>query len=322
MLTPFLGAKWGVQLADDATYKDDAPYSALTGVYGGLQLTPEWRIDVGYQYTDDLFAETNNVNIETALIDTGLRYDWYIERGVSLYGRVGFGFWDTTKEGHSVALSEQGVAPLYEVGATKQFHKNWQFNVGYQGIIGIGNQEIGEYDSHALVAGVSYYFGSKETTQKLASDVESVNDKTFSASERVVETATAPCAEEIPQLPSLLLTDSILVSTSEFEFESYVLPDDQAISASELMSILNANPHATVEVIGHTDSTGPEVYNKTLSLQRAEAVASALEGLGVQNEKIIVEGAGEVNPIATNETVSGRAMNRRVEVYAVPVSTH
>lgn len=318
LLTPFIGAKWGVQLADDDTYHGDAPYGALGGVYGGIQLTPEWRIDVGYQYSDDLFAEDTNVNINTTMVDAGLRYDWYIDEGVSLYGRIGFGFWDTTKETTLTTLDDQGIAPLYEVGMAAHINSDWRLNLGYQGVTGIGNQDIGEYDSHAIVAGVSYYFGEQGTTQTntLQSELEHSVDPAPVANE--LETEETEGAKGAEDKDSLLLSGTTLVSTTQFEFESYSLENSEAVSATELTLILKANPNANVAVMGHTDSTGKSTYNKMLSLQRAESVATALESLGIENGKIIIEGVGEVKPIATNETAEGRAKNRRVEVYVVP----
>lgn len=69
-----------------------------------------------------------------------------------------------------------------------------------------------------------------------------------------------------------------------------------------------------VRVVGHTDSTGPEVYNQKLSERRAIAVRDYLVGKGVPADKIEAVGMGETQPVATNATREGRAQNRRVEV--------
>jgi outer membrane protein OmpA-like peptidoglycan-associated protein len=65
---------------------------------------------------------------------------------------------------------------------------------------------------------------------------------------------------------------------------------------------------------GHTDSTGPEDYNLTLSKERAEAVAFYLAENEVGSNRFSVKGYGEVQPIATNDTAEGRQQNRRVDV--------
>ena len=67
-------------------------------------------------------------------------------------------------------------------------------------------------------------------------------------------------------------------------------------------------------VIGHTDSSVDADYNQTLSEERAKAVASYLEELGINPSRIQVKGMGELDPVATNDTERGRALNRRVDV--------
>lgn len=75
-----------------------------------------------------------------------------------------------------------------------------------------------------------------------------------------------------------------------------------------------------IEVAGHTDSSGSESYNQSLSERRASSVAAYLSNRGVPMRRIVTVGAGELHPIATNETAAGREQNRRVEVTIVPVA--
>ncbi len=67
-------------------------------------------------------------------------------------------------------------------------------------------------------------------------------------------------------------------------------------------------------VIGHTDATGPERANLKLSERRARAVALLLAGQGIPTGRIFYQGAGESQPVASNDTPAGRAKNRRVEI--------
>jgi outer membrane protein OmpA-like peptidoglycan-associated protein len=75
-----------------------------------------------------------------------------------------------------------------------------------------------------------------------------------------------------------------------------------------------------VDVLGHTDSTGSDAYNQTLSEQRANTVASYLSGRGVKQARLATKGYGESQPRASNTTEEGRAQNRRVEIRLVPVT--
>lgn len=74
-----------------------------------------------------------------------------------------------------------------------------------------------------------------------------------------------------------------------------------------------------IEVAGHTDSTGSESYNQSLSERRANSVASYLSSRGVPSQRLITVGGGELHPVASNDTAEGREQNRRVEITIVPV---
>ena len=76
-----------------------------------------------------------------------------------------------------------------------------------------------------------------------------------------------------------------------------------------------------VEVAGHTDSTGTSKYNRTLSGERAETVAAYLKSQGVADMRLLSLAFGEDRPIASNDSVPGRAQNRRVEITLAPVTT-
>jgi len=69
-----------------------------------------------------------------------------------------------------------------------------------------------------------------------------------------------------------------------------------------------------VLVVGHTDSTGADAYNQSLSERRADAARTYLVGAGLEASRIQAMGRGEMEPIDTNDTEAGRQENRRVEV--------
>lgn len=78
------------------------------------------------------------------------------------------------------------------------------------------------------------------------------------------------------------------------------------------VEVLRLNPGLTVEIQGHTDSTGPEAYNQKLSERRAMAVKQELVNQGIDGSRLTTVGYGESRPIADNNTAEGRAQNRRV----------
>jgi outer membrane protein OmpA-like peptidoglycan-associated protein len=75
-----------------------------------------------------------------------------------------------------------------------------------------------------------------------------------------------------------------------------------------------------IDVEGHTDSDGSDTYNQQLSLQRATSVGTYLQSQGVNGQRIVTFGAGEVRPIASNATPDGKQQNRRVELRLQPIT--
>jgi len=104
-----------------------------------------------------------------------------------------------------------------------------------------------------------------------------------------------------------------------FAFDSSSLQPQFDPVLSNVASTLNQYNQTVIEVAGHTDSVGTDAYNQALSQQRANAVAAFLSGKGVMQQRMIVVGAGEAHPVASNDTDAGRAQNRRVEITIVPV---
>jgi outer membrane protein OmpA-like peptidoglycan-associated protein len=78
---------------------------------------------------------------------------------------------------------------------------------------------------------------------------------------------------------------------------------------------LNQNPVTHVTIIGHTDSTGSDAINNPLSINRAAATRDYLSARGVSTARVAIDGRGSREPIADNGTATGRAMNRRVEIF-------
>ena len=75
-----------------------------------------------------------------------------------------------------------------------------------------------------------------------------------------------------------------------------------------------------IDIIGHTDSKGSKEYNQRLSEKRARSVAHYLESREVISERVAADGMGEADPVASNDTREGRAMNRRVEIKLSPIT--
>lgn len=89
---------------------------------------------------------------------------------------------------------------------------------------------------------------------------------------------------------------------------------------SSVSKVLNEFDKTVIEVAGHTDSTGSDAYNQSLSERRASSVAAYLRSQKVMQERMITLGLGESHPIADNASPEGRQANRRVELTLVPLT--
>ena len=104
-----------------------------------------------------------------------------------------------------------------------------------------------------------------------------------------------------------------------FAYDSATVQPQFQRTLDQVADTLRQYDQTYIDVYGHTDSTGSDAYNQTLSEQRAGSVASYLETRGVQSARIGTRGYGESQPIASNDTDAGRAANRRVEIKIVPI---
>lgn len=102
-----------------------------------------------------------------------------------------------------------------------------------------------------------------------------------------------------------------------FDIDSYSLKSETRSNLQELSLTLNKYDDTEVQILGHTDNTGTEKHNLTLSNNRADAVNSFLIGQQVSASRLSTKGYGETDPIATDATVEGRQLNRRVEIVIV-----
>ncbi|MCU0074552.1 OmpA family protein [Pseudomonas koreensis] len=90
---------------------------------------------------------------------------------------------------------------------------------------------------------------------------------------------------------------------------------------TRVAKILEADPKTAVLVLGHSDTTGAAPANVKLSQERAQAVAAIFRLSGLQRDRLMLRGMGSEAPRAANDSVEGRALNRRVELLVTPQNT-
>jgi outer membrane protein OmpA-like peptidoglycan-associated protein len=99
-----------------------------------------------------------------------------------------------------------------------------------------------------------------------------------------------------------------------FAFGKYELQPSAREALAKFSGIVLAHPGLHLSVEGYTDSVGSDAFNQTLSEQRANAVRDYLVQQGLDPTSITATGFGKSNPVASNDTATGRQQNRRVEI--------
>ncbi|MBB36566.1 MAG: hypothetical protein CME88_10875 [Hirschia sp.] len=112
------------------------------------------------------------------------------------------------------------------------------------------------------------------------------------------------------------LSDLLAATRIEFATASALISSNSASLLDQIANAVGSCP-GRLRIEGHTDNTGSAALNAELSQNRAEAVRNALVDRGISENRLIAQGFGSSQPIATNSNAAGRARNRRIEIQVV-----
>jgi outer membrane protein OmpA-like peptidoglycan-associated protein len=177
---------------------------------------------------------------------------------------------------------------------------------GLESGIAQSNPANGEYEI-TLPAGKLY--GIRAEAENMMSESQNLDltgikeDQTIDRDFNLDPIKVAAIAEE----------SSIVLNNVFFDFDKSVLKPESFPELDRLVKVMQDRGTMQVEVSGYTDATGPEQYNLELSKRRANAVVKYLADHGIDKDRLAVKFFGESNPVESNDTVSGRSKNRRVE---------
>jgi outer membrane protein OmpA-like peptidoglycan-associated protein len=113
---------------------------------------------------------------------------------------------------------------------------------------------------------------------------------------------------------NLIMPGNVTFDTNEYAVRQQFYPVLDSVA-----QVLAKYADTRMTVTGHTDSTGAKDYNYNLSNRRATSVSNYLAQRGVDQSRLIAQGVGPDQPVASNENENGRAQNRRVELQIVAV---
>ena len=125
-------------------------------------------------------------------------------------------------------------------------------------------------------------------------------------------------AVHIEKLPSNILRVTMTTQTA-FDVDSARIKGGFYSTLDKIATVVIRYGKTELTIVGHTDSTGSETYNQSLSERRAQAVQQHFAQKGVIPQRLQSYGKGESQPVATNATESGKRANRRVEIFITPV---
>ncbi|MCG8393305.1 MAG: OmpA family protein [Pseudomonadales bacterium] len=215
------------------------------------------------------------------------------------------------------------TGPIFDNGLKLRAEARYMYD-DFDGVTGTTSEGEGGFNDWRFSLGLEIPLGVTKVVE-----VEKVVYETKEVEKIVEVAATDTDGDGIPDdrdkcpntLPGgkvdgdgcLLKNQTITFNNIGFELDSAKITASSRPTLERMANSLKAQTDFNVEIAGHTDSTGSAAYNEQLSDKRAASVRQYLIDQGVAADRLTARGYGEVDPIASNETASGRAMNRRVE---------
>ncbi len=293
MAEMYVGGKIGNTSTMDAcgsvTSCDDNSdgYGALIG----YQATDNIALELGY----DEFGKFTGAGMndsKASAFTLAPKFSLPVLDKFDLYGKLGAAFVDYGNKNDPSFMGALGV----DMHATD----NLSVRIEYQKLTDVNNDLVRAEINMASI-GLVYKFGGAEEAAPMVAEPVAEPVKEMVMPEPVVEVKTKTLNMKLD-------------SSSSFTTGSSELSDDAKTQVAKVVMLLQTYPQAMVTVTGHTDSRGSEEFNQTLSEQRAQAVADEIIAEGIDVSRVTVVGMGESQPIASNDTATGREMNRRVEI--------
>lgn len=328
------------------SYSNDKLGSQLGGF---LSIQRNFSEHVGLRLEGNyIYLKDQRDNIKNNVFEANFDLIYYLVPAefISPYLGVGVGGFSNSISGSSVATLnknhidyqmnilfgvEWGLSPDWKIKTEIDYHT--PSTNAFDGVYGtIGNGLLGgNLDSYMTFdIGAVYYFGKGSPShlsemydgvgvvdygkiEDIAKKYQAQPTKVdYNKIEEIVKKNTPAVVNNSPAAPS----NWVLIGVN-FDFNKATLTPESLPVLYNTAETLLQNPEEKVEIQGYSDNIGSDKYNKELSLKRAEAVKQILVAKGVDASRLTTEGFGAENPIASNKTAEGRALNRRIEFKVI-----
>ncbi len=254
---------------------------------------------------------------------------------------VGYAYMSFNNQPPSMKSSDLDYEIAGAIGVEFRINKKWHLNtelayhtmsndhfegvggVSYGGLLGTRENAYMFFD-----AGAKYYF-KQGAPSKICQLYEGIRLEKMPETvdyERIENIVKKYIPREVvkevisPEVKNAIAASAahrwVLVGVN-FDFNSVKLKSESYPILFHALQALLQNPDMKVEIQGYTDNIGPERYNVKLSERRAQTVKNYLVAHGVAASRLTVKGFGSANPVASNKTADGRAMNRRIEFKVI-----
>lgn len=319
----YIGVSGGVSRltpeTDNTPFTVDEENSEGAKVFVGWDFHPHFALELGYADLGEAEigpAQAGEISYEVA--EVGLLYHFYNRGGYdSLSARQGLGaFW-------KVGAGRMDNDSELEFRRDNDFHITGGFGLEYGTRIGLAFRgEIEAFDEDALYAslGLLWRLGRGGKAVPAAATAAGVAATATDVDGDGVANELDDCADSPKGEPVSPTGCAMFAGTLEgvlFNTASDELTDEAQVILNDAADAMLAHPDITVEVHAHTDSAGEADFNLDLSKRRALSTVRYLMLRGVPSSQLQARAFGESKPVESNDTVEGRAANRRVEFHII-----
>ena len=316
----------GTKAEGDMKLDDHANYGIRFGIENNLLL------EKTFDTIEFVYERSENVDYENTVLETDINrysvnfiHSYKNFESFVPYGLVGIGYEDFTKEylkANDSIVANIGIGVKYFLNDVVSLRAEVRDQI---------NLEHSVQHEMIYTVGVGYSFG--EGAKKEVIKQEKIVETPVKMKEETKEEQSVVALDRDndgvldtnDKCPNTLEGCSVDVNGCaidytfdvNFDVDKYDIKKEDIAKLTKFVDFMNMMTKYKAVINGHTDATASELYNMNLSIKRAKAVMDKLIELGLNKEKVSFKGYGESKPIATNETVSGKAKNRRVEAQII-----